>query len=613
MSTHKNFDTICVVVLLFTLLLTILFINGERLGIEVIIDEDAENHSGSVYFTENDLNGVWDSSSATFINLERDSARISGTGAYFYNGNLVISTAGKYILSGHLEDGSVVVDAHRTSKVWILLDGVEITNEDDACVRVEQAEKVFITLAEGSENRLTSGENYSDEALAEKRGGTIFARDDLTINGSGSLEISSGYKHGIDANDDVVIAGGIITVTAAGDAVHVKESLRICETVLATESEDDGLVVKNADGYLYIESGTLNLTASDDAIHVTGEVTVAGGDLTICAGDDAIHSDTSIMIEGGTVYAGDCYEGLEAQTIRISGGDVTIYPKDDGLNANGGSNLFGFQNFGHGGWMQGQSTGEQSLETASAVASEEKPLIAVSGGTLTVIIPAARDADGLDSNGDILISGGIVRISIVDGGTNNAIDYGSESGGVCEITGGNIIACGGSGMAEEISASSSQCSVFYYLSESAPEGAVVSLQDREGKTLAKWEVPCSFSSLVISCPEMSVGETYLLTVGEFSEEITPDEIAGSFGKTQGMMFGGMGGQREYGFGGFQRPSFNGEELERPPFDGYKPEIPPFDGEMQMGMSPFTQPDGRSEEEAENLFGDEETKNGVDTS
>ena len=192
MSTHKNFDTICVVVLLFTLLLTILFINGERLGIEVISDEDAENHSGSVYFTENDLNGVWDSSSATFINLERDSARISGTGAYFYNGNLVISTAGKYMLSGHLEDGSVVVDAHRTSKVWILLDGVEITNEDDACVRVEQAEKVFITLAEGSENRLTSGENYSDEALAEKRGGTIFARDDLTINGSGSLEISSG-------------------------------------------------------------------------------------------------------------------------------------------------------------------------------------------------------------------------------------------------------------------------------------------------------------------------------------------------------------------------------------------------------------------------------------
>ena len=143
MSTHPNIDKICVVVLLFTLLLTILFINGERLGIEVIIDEDAENHSGSVYFTENDLNGSWDTSSATIIHLDGSSAHISGSGAYFYNGNLVISAAGKYVLSGILEDGCIVVDAHRTSKVWLLMDGVEISNIDDACLRVEQAEKVF--------------------------------------------------------------------------------------------------------------------------------------------------------------------------------------------------------------------------------------------------------------------------------------------------------------------------------------------------------------------------------------------------------------------------------------------------------------------------------------
>lgn len=528
MSTHPGFDKICVVVLLLTLVLTVLFMNGERLGIEVIIDEDAENHSGSVYFTANDMDGEWDSSSANVITLEGSSARISGKGAYFYDGNLVISNAGKYVLSGQLEDGCIVVDAHRSSKVWLLLDGVEIFNDDDSCFRVEQAEKVFVTLAEGSENRLASGEDASAEALAGKRGGAVFARDDLTINGSGSLAISGGYKHGVDANDDVVFAGGSISITAARDAVHVKESLRIRETDLTVEAEDDGLVVKNADGYLYIESGSLNLTAEDDAVHTTGKVTVAGGDLTISAGDDAIHSDAEIAVEGGTVFVGECYEGMEAPVIRIAGGETVIYPKDDGLNANG---------------------------------IIEKPFIAISGGSLTVINRAARDADGLDSNGDILISGGTVRVSIVDGGTNNALDCGSESGGVCEITGGSVIACGGSGMTEKISASSTQCSVFCYLDESAAAGTAVRLQDRDGNTLAEWEVPCSFSSVVISCPEMALGETYLLAIGTNTEEVTLEEAAMSIGDAQRMMFGGMG----WPGGG---PGFG----ERPklPFDGEKP-------------------------------------------
>lgn len=161
-------------------------------------------------------------------------------------------------------------------------------------------------------------------------------------------------------------------------------------------------------------------------------------------------------------------------------------------------------------------------------------------------------------------------------------------------------------MAEEISGSSSQCSVFYYLSESASDGSLVSLQDKEGKTLAEWEVPCSFSSVVISCPEMAVGESCLLTIGEFSEEITPEETAGTFGKAQEMMFGGMAGHGGPGFGGDQMPTFDGERPERPFFDGNKPE-PPFEGEIQPGMPPFSQPDNRFGEEAETLFG-EEAKN-----
>ena len=594
MSTHPYFDKICVVVLLLTLVLTVLFMNGERLGIEVIIDEDAENHSGSVYFTTNDLDGNWDSSSATVIALSGESARISGNGAYFYDGDLVISNAGKYVLSGYLDNGSIIVDAHRSSKVWLLLDGVEISNEGDACFRIEQAEKVFVTLAEGSENRLTSGKSWSAEALAGKRGGAVFARDDLTINGSGSLAISNGYKHGIDANDDVVLAGGKISIIAAGDAVHVKESLRIRETALTAESEDDGLVVKNVDGYLYIESGILNLTAEDDAVHATGKVTVAGGDLSISAGDDAFHSDEEVIIEGGTVLLEECYEGIEAPAIRIAGGETTIYPKDDGLNANGGSDLFGGFGFGHGGWKPGETSEAQKEQQASENSSENKPLVSISGGSLTIINKAARDADGVDSNGDILISGGIVRISIVDGGTNNALDYGSESGGVCEITGGSVIACGGSGMTEEISASSAQCSVFCLLNESVPAGTAVYLKDMEGNILAEWEVPCSFSSVVISCPEMTLGETYLLSFGENSEEITLEETAMLVGKSQGMMFDGMRWPGGPGFGGRPEPSAEGENPEMRPFAG---EMPDWDN---MGPPRFDRRNEQNGEKTDNM-------------
>ena len=135
------------------LLITVLFMNGSSLGIEMIIDTDNELHAHSVYFTANDLNGNWDSTKATVITLNGDSAKISGKGAYFYDGNLVIRRGGEYVLSGTLTDGSIVVRAYKSSKIWLLLDGVDITCSDDACLRIDKADKVFLTLAEGSEPR----------------------------------------------------------------------------------------------------------------------------------------------------------------------------------------------------------------------------------------------------------------------------------------------------------------------------------------------------------------------------------------------------------------------------------------------------------------------------
>ena len=298
MSTSKHFDAIVAVVLALGLLLTVAFINGEALGIEKIVDEDAEDYEGTEYFTANDLNGDWDASNPTAtVSLNGDSAQVSGNGAYYNDGSVVITGAGTYVFSGALDDGNIVVDAYDSSKVFILLDGVELYCSDDACLRVENAEKVFLTLAAGTENRMESGETYSETALDDNTGGVIFAHDDLTINGSGSLDIVANYKHGIDANDDLKITGGTITITCPADGLHVNDSFRLCNA-----------------------------------------------SLTIAAGDDAIHSDTDVYIESGTLLITECYEGVEAPIIEVAGGDIMIYPTDDGFNANGGSSTFG--NFG---------------------------------------------------------------------------------------------------------------------------------------------------------------------------------------------------------------------------------------------------------------------------
>ena len=586
MSTHKNIDRICVVVLVLTLLVTVAFMNGEKLGIRVVADEDAESYSGSTYFTENDVDGDWaDNAYTTYITLDGSGGTIDGNGAYFLDGDLVISNGGWYVLTGTLEDGKIIVDAHNSSKVWIRLNGVTVRCSDDACLRVDQADKVFLTLAEDTENSFSSGTDYSEEALADNTGGTIFSHDDLTINGSGSLSITAGYKHGIDVNDSLVITGGNITITAPQDGIHVSDSLRFMEA-----------------------------------------------SLTIDAGDDAVHSDDELYIESGTVLINSCYEGLEAVTIDIAGGDITMYPTDDGINANGGSSTMGFGGRGGGGTngmpsppdfsdrdmssmsntseggmpsmpgemsgttstdgemsgmpsqgemssMPGEMSGTTSTDgemtsgmpsqgempstpgerpgttqaensdTDDTATDEKEPYIRISGGTLTIINETGRDADGLDSNGSIYIDGGDIRISLLGDGTNNAIDYGSESGGECIVTGGTILAFGGSGMAEEFSENCTQCAVLYNIGSTVEAGTLFSLLDQEGEEIISYTPECSYSSVSFSLPEMTVGETYTVVCGENSSELTMDSTAVSAGTTAGEKIGGNAGGHAFGMGG----------------------------------------------------------------
>ena len=468
MSTGKHFSALCALVLALALAVTVLFMNGEKLGIRVVRDEDSETNEDSGYFTTNDQNTAW--TAATTITLSGDTATVSGSGAYANGGSVTIASAGYYDVTGTLTDGSLIVDAGKNAKVFLRLNGVTITCSDDAAIRVNQADKVFLTLAEGTENTVTSGENYSEAALADKTDGAIFAHDDLTINGSGALTVTAAYKHGIAANDSLRITGGKITVTAPADTVHVNDSL-----------------------------------------HITGAA------ITLSAGDDAIHSDTSVAILGGSLTVNTCCEGIEAPEILVEDGAVTVTSTDDGINA------------------CGTETSDGSL-----------PGVTINGGTVTLLNPSGRDADGIDSNGNIDINGGLVYISLVGDGGNCALDYGSENGGACRINGGTVVACGGSTMLEAMSENSAQPSLLYAGTTQAA-GTEITLQDSSGETLLTYAAPNSFSAVLVSCPEMAIGSTSTLTLGDTAQEIPLTQVATTYGVSGGMegdrggnMGGGMG-------------------------------------------------------------------------
>ena len=184
------------------------------------------------------------------------------------------------------------------------------------------------------------------------------------------------------------------------------------------------------------------------------------------------------------------------------------------------------------------ATGAAGSGTESGSGSGAETWIHVSGGSITIVNDSARDADGFDSNGDIIISGGDIRVSLVNSGSNSALDYGSESGGVMEISGGTVVACGSYSMAEGFDSTSAQCAILYNVKRGVAAGKTVSLEDSEGNVIISYEVPCSFSSVILSSPEMKQGETYTVVIGDTVEEITLNEVSASYGDVQSEGFGG---------------------------------------------------------------------------
>lgn len=294
---------------------------------------------------------------------------------------LSISEEGVYVITGTAKDCTVRIEADDKAKVQLVLDGVSITNQDFPAIYVVNADKCFITTAEGSENSLSVTGSFTADGDTNTDA-VIFSKQDIVLNGTGSLAINSS-ANGISGKDDVKFTGGTYSITSAKDAIEANDSIRICGGDFTVKTDKDGLHSENDDdntkGYIYI----------------------AGGSFKIDAGSDGIQGTTYVQIDGGT-FDINASEGIEATYVQINDGTINIYATDDGINAS-------------------------TKSTACEICIE------FNGGYTTVEV-GPGDTDGIDANGKIIVNGGTIDVT----GQMSTFDYDS----IAEFNGGTIIVNG---------------------------------------------------------------------------------------------------------------------------------------------------------------------------
>ena len=477
-------------------------------------------------FTKRDLAGNYDESEAVKITLSGKTAACNSSNVQIEDGVVTIKAAGVYVLSGTFTDGTIVVDAGDDDKVQLVLDGVSITAADYAAIYAKNADKVFVTLAEGAGNSLMVSGDYvqTDDNNVDA---VIFAKCDLTLNGTGSLTVKDNTGHGIVSKDDLVVTGGTYTIYSQDHCLNGKDSVRIADGTFNLSCDEDGIHAGNddqQDGYVYIE----------------------GGDINISVGDDAIHAEGLLIITGGDIDVSKSCEGVEGDKILVTGGDIDVISSDDGFNAAGGSSGSGDNHDGFGG---GPGMGGVDMD------ADNDAYILITGGTINI----NANGDGIDSNGCIGITGGSVYVLGPSDNGNGAMDY-----GICAaITGGGIVAVGGSGMAQGFGDESTQCSALVNFDEWIDAGETITLTDSDGKEVLSYKADKKFNSVVISTSDMKKGDNYTLTVGDQSSTFTLDDITYSEGS------GGMqrpGGNSDDG--NMQRPGGNSDDgnMQRPDGD-----------------------------------------------
>lgn len=527
--------------------------------------------SGTVYgekfdissvITATDLVVTYSAGSAVAITFDGESVSTNHSVVAVSGNTATISMSGTYILSGTLTDGQLIIDAD-DAEVQLIFDNVSMTCSDSAPIYIIDAAKVIITLPEGTESTLTDAAEYVyDTEEDDEPNACLFSKDDLVINGTGTLNVVGNYNDGINAKDGLIIVDCTLNVTSADHGIRANDYIEIDGATITVNAGGDGIKAANTTtdgyGYIYISDGTFMIAADGDGMEAatcmliaggtfdittgsgagesastssefggmgysassssstTGsmkglkascDITVTGGDFVIDAEDDAIHTNSSVNIEGGSFEIASGDDGIHADSeLTIAAGYINITQSYEGLEA-GTINIDGGETHVVAS-DDGLNASDGSTSTYSMGMSSGSGTLNITGGELYV----NSGGDGLDSNGDINMSDGLVIVSGPTSSADGAIDFGDN--GSFSMTGGILLAAGASGMAEGITSSSSTVNCFEVTFSGTMEaGTLINVSTEDGETVWSFAPESSYQSVIIAGEALETGVTYVISYG----------------------------------------------------------------------------------------------------
>lgn len=481
-------------------------------------DNTSENEnpaSMDFSFTDNDLDASYDKSSAEKIDVSETQT---------------ITKGGTYILSGKLTDKAFSVEVSKEEKVRLVLNNVSINNSTGPALLIKSAKKVFLILEDNTENTLSDGNYYSLTEDGSSVDAAIFSKEKLTINGNGKLTVKGNYKHAIVSKDDIVVASGTLDITSKGAGIIGKDSVKFAEPDIKINAGSDAIRGDNADdatlGFVYIQNGTYDLVAkndaiqsssairisggkinasagsdieynaeseesqkglkasgdiiiengsirvdsTDDSINSATSVTISGGTINLATGDDAIHADSAIKISDGTINVAKSNEGFESGEISVSGGKIDLSSTDDGINITNADSSF-----------------------------------SISDGYIYI----RAGGDGIDSNGAISMSGGVTLISGPENNGNGSFDYTTKA----TVTGGILVALGSNGMMQNFSEAENQGAILYTFKSQQAASTPFALCDSNNKVIVSFTPEKPYSGALITAPEIKENNSYKIVTG----------------------------------------------------------------------------------------------------
>jgi spore coat protein CotH len=500
---------------------------------------------------------------------------ISGSGAAVRGNTVKISKGGDYEISGTLDDGQVIVDAD-DADVNLILKGANLTYSTGAPVYIIDAEKTIITLSEGTENYITDGSMYLfEDSNSDEPDAAIFSKDDLVIDGKGTLSVKANYKNGITSKDALTISNGGIIVNAVNDGIRGRDSIVVAGGTITIVAGGDGMQSNNDEdttlGYISIEGGILNITATGDGIQAQTNVDISGGDLTISTGggstngsyrsggndlfggmgrtttttsssgsakgiravsdvsisggiinidsaDDGLNSDNSITISGGSITIASGDDGIHADTkLVVDGGIIDITKSYEGMESpditvNGGSIAIASSDDG----INGVSSASGSVFGGQGgMMGETGAYFYINGGYIYV----NAGGDGIDIGGTVQMTDGAVIVNGPTDSGNGALDFSSFN-----MKGGMIVAAGSSGMAQSLGTSSSQYSVMINFSSPQTANSIIHIESSSGEDILTFAPAKTYQSVVFSSPVLKKGEKYSVYSGGSSTGTAVDGV-----------------------------------------------------------------------------------------